>query len=373
MKKIAILIVCAAAIVAGYIFLAPPGSTSKTGTVAQKETISKDWLPAKLSANKAFANQMKGADPAPAINVLLDNLWAASLENNQPRVQQALKNLTDYLAAHPEAMSTVLDVFKSETDEKKLSLLMPILTDYENPEGRKLITEAALELAQHDALPAKRQMGLSLMTKATPVDEACLQAIAQISKNDANNLVRITAIDIMNVWLTENPGWGDKLIGGLSAAIESSNDDTVRGRALQVLAQQNAQLPEAILKSVAQCLTTTNADNRIAAVMVLGEAADDAKSYALNQLESAFRQEASLPVKRDILVQLVRVGKAQATEILQRLPNNSDTAQDIIDFLKIIQDGKTTSLDEIYQQKFSLEGERERVAATTPGKPAEKR
>jgi|GEM_PF-5035807 len=368
MKKIAILIVCTAVVVAGYNFLAPHDSTSREGKVAQKETISKDWLSPKLSANK-----MKGADPAPVINVLLDSLWAASLENNQPRVPEALKNLTDYLAAHPEAMSHVLDVFKSETDDKKLSLLMPILNDCENPEGRKLITQAALELAQHDAFLAKRQMGLSLLTKASPVDEECLQAIAQISKTDANDRVRVTAIDIMNVWLTQTPGLVDKLIAGLSGAMESSNDDIVRGRALQVMAQQNVQLPETILKTVAQSLTATNADNRIAAVMVLGEAADDAKIYALNQLEGAFRQEASLPVKRDILVQLVRVGKAQATEILQRLPNDSAMAQDIKDFLKIIEDGKTTSMDEIYQQKFSLEAGREGVAATTTEQPTEKR
>src|SRR4051794_11411808 len=131
MKKIAMLILCAAAVLAGYKFLAPSGSSSKKEKVAQKETISKPRLRAKLSAH-----QMKGADPAPVISVLLESLWAASLENNQPRVPEALKNLTDYLAAHPEAMSSVLDIFKSETDETKLSLLMPILNDYENPEGR---------------------------------------------------------------------------------------------------------------------------------------------------------------------------------------------------------------------------------------------
>ena len=371
MKKIAILIVCVAAILAGYNFLAPQGSISKKEDVApkEKETISKPRLPAKLSPNQ---NQTKGANSAPAINALLESLWAAALENNQPRLPEALKNLTDYLAAHPETMSNVLDVFKSETDEKKLSLLMPILSDYENPEGRKLITQAALELAQHDALYTKRQMGLSLLAKANPVDEECLQAIAQISKTDANDVVRLTAVDVMNVWLTQNPGLQDKLIPGLSAAMEASNDDLVRGRALQVMAQQNAQLPEAILKTAAQSLAATNADSRIAAVMVLGEAADDAKIYALNQLESAFGQETSLPVKKDILVQLVRLGKAQATEILQRLPNNSDIAQDIKDFLKIIESGKTTSMDEIYQQKFSLEAGREGVAAPPTEKPAQK-
>src|SRR5690349_7355635 len=118
MKKIAILIFCIAAVVVGYNFSTTHDSSPKNGNgeVAQKETIPQNRVSPRLSARK-----VEQADSTSAIHWLLEGLWAASQKNDQAQIQEALKSLTDYLAAHPEAMSSVLDVFKSEIDETKIS------------------------------------------------------------------------------------------------------------------------------------------------------------------------------------------------------------------------------------------------------------
>jgi hypothetical protein len=294
---------------------------------------------------------------------ILDNLWMAMQEGHEAEMPDALKRVTDYLETHPEAISEALALLKSETDDGKISLLIPVLAECQNVEGHKLIKEAALELME-DALSSRRQMGLSLLAKTTPIESQLVQRILAVAQQDADNQIRIAAIDLLGLWLTQNPGQQDELGATLLQSLGTSNDEAVSGRVLQILAQQNVEPSEAILKVAAQFLNAASADNRIAAVMMLGQATGEMKNFAVEHLENAYGQEANVEVQKNILTQMVRIGSEEAPEILQRLSQNENSplTADIEDYLQIIAEGKTASADEIYAQKFSLEAGRVTVA-----------
>ncbi|MGI8965422.1 MAG: HEAT repeat domain-containing protein, partial [Limisphaerales bacterium] len=177
-----------------------------------------------------------------------------------------------------------------------------------------------------------------------------------------DNQIRNSAIATLASWMSSRPEMAAALNQELLQAINSSNNVEVRGNALQVLALHLPQLPDNFTSAAADYLKTDPSPfNRAMAARALGEANDQMKEFALQQLEQSYSSEESLETKRAILSAIVRAGTTNSTTILQRLPASAPLAEDVTEYLNILQGG-VIDRDEIQRQKSVRHAEKESPA-----------
>jgi hypothetical protein len=308
-------------------------------------------------ARSAHAGALSSSRYAQAGDTFGDRIRFALQQDED--ATSVLEQLRTELRADPPAVGrTMLQAMRTETDPTVLIILGNVLGENSDVMISSEAIDALVELTQSD-LPAKRQAALAALSYANAVSPGLLDRVAYISRDDASNDVRISAIATMSVWMGRKPELVQRLNQELLATAHASSDTAVRGNAIQLIANQGQQPPDNVIREMAEFLKTETApQNRQLAAYGLASATGALQAEAVAQLQRAYVQERHLETQRVLLMQLVRAGKESAPTVLASLPaDNALLKADIKDYVELLAQGYTDP-DDLWTQKSLRDAQR---------------
>ena len=249
--------------------------------------------------------------------------------------------LVEELKSDPVKMPMVVDWLKSQTNAELTASLAELISKNCGQAGSALLEKTALNLAGDAGSPEHRSTGLSILSALTEPDSDLLQTAARLAQSDDDSKVRAGAIDALGKWMIQSK---DAAMQGnvalqLATAINAPGaDEKLRGHAFTYLANQSAQLSADVLQTMPNLLQQqSNPEIRELAATVLGKASDDAKDYAMKQLEEGLAQETNPDAKRVVASQIVRLGKNDGlARVRQIAANDPDLVQQMEGYLEMI-------------------------------------
>jgi hypothetical protein len=353
MKKISLLLgLCF--LIAVFYFLTRPPADKKVEDQSSHPTIAQPTQNENSRLGKPSVRSFSSHTSEKSLESDLAWMRTALANANHDGVEALVLKWSVELKEHPEKLAEVLASLKSESDPKVLTCLAQIIEGGEAL-GNKLLADTALALAQSDSLAARRHTALSLLGKLPQVSPELSQSVARLSQEGSDNEIRNSAIATMANWISTHPDLSPGLNQELLQTINSSDNVEVRGTALQTLAIHLGELPENFTTAITGYLTSDPSPlNRAMVARALGEANEQMKDFVLPQLEKAYQTETDLETKRAILNALVRVGRVESAQILQRLPTTPQLTRDIHDYLTLFENG-VTDRNELLRQKALLD------------------
>lgn len=224
----------------------------------------------------------------------------------------------------------------------------------------RLVTAVALDLLREENDPDIRHLALAALTKFPASDSATIELVGQVAREDAVDHLRRSAASTLAAWMQERSASRDQLSAQLIQVFYASQDNELRGDAIRSLISNHPELSPSLQKAVADFLATSpTPGNRLLVAAAMGAENPETKTFALEQLRTAYTEESNIDIRRNILLEIVRFGGANAGEWMQQLPSDSPLlAQDMKDYQQILQTGET-DLARIQELKFTLETQRE--------------
>ncbi|HEV2146115.1 MAG TPA: hypothetical protein VGR37_01725 [Longimicrobiaceae bacterium] len=221
---------------------------------------------------------------------------------------------------------------------------------------RSLQSGSALEL----------QQAVAALADAPDVTEAGVERVAQVSREADDLPNRIAAIEVLQRWLTRQPGLRVEVARALLRTAQGPHEDMVRGMAVQVIAlHPRGDWPQDVVASLGRLVQTDPlAQNREIAALALGHVRGAQAGPALESLRAAYATEMDRSSRRAMLLNIVEVAGRDAPRVLAGLNESSPLiVQDIRDYQEILGRG-ATRIAEIWDQKLARDIERGTVIGT---------
>jgi hypothetical protein len=335
-------------------------ATALAGLVVLKPSSSRTETPAqqvKPSAVKTPRLVMR-SETSDTLSPLLEELRRAVASEDAKQISDALRGLIDYSLEHPDEFNRLT---LAMANDDVLAAKIGLLFNLSPPNGNTLVTRVALLLVQPETESEHRLAALSALGGASEISADALRAIPPLCVDDLNGQIRHSAVATMSEWMTRNsnPSIHDFLSDQLIWIVGSSVDAEVRAQAVQTLARNNSQLPGKVRDALLNYLQTVPTPrSRMSIALALGGEADAGRAFALDQLQQACAEASDVELKRNILFEIVRLGKLNASQIIAQLSaSNPALAQDTQDYLALLQSG-VTDPDAIYDTKSAWDAER---------------
>jgi hypothetical protein len=255
------------------------------------------------------------------------------------RLQRRLARL---LEEDPSRAMELLVAFERESDPDLLALLATILGKDAAAAANPEVVSAMLRAAQTGAEPERRAAALLMLMNLPQIDDAAVEAVLRVARDDAERGVRISAIAAGVAWMQAHSEFAAPLARGLVEVARGAVDEEIRGHAIQGLALMSRPPDADVVDALGLFVRDSNAQNRGLAAMALGGAPAESRDRAVAHLERAASIESSAETQRGMLIHLVRAAGAEAADALARLgtqvPRLAVDVRDYLEILKVEQD-----------------------------------
>lgn len=317
-------------------------------------------------ADETASDLLNESIRAGTMTVALQHLGLILKGESDDPVDPALQFLVRLLEEDPRNVRQALAAFEAESNPAILTALAQLLAPHVSQENNSELFDTALTLIKQSESPETRAAGLLMFSAMTDPPPNLVDSVLRLSRDDESIRVRLKAIYILGRWAASNPQKWQQLSSELVRTIDASEDELVRGHAIQLIALHTGVHEPEILGAIDEYMRfDPTTQNRGIAALALGGVTGELREPAIALLEEAFGGEPDLDTQRNILTQIARVGGQDAIFVLARLPNAHPVLdQDIRDYLEILQ-SSDLDFDEIYSLKFALDAERGTVVGAS--------
>jgi len=322
MKKL--LILCAVVLVVCALLpvAKPPSEQAQSEVVVPSRT---PWFLRRGHAKQELTPIPEAASP-PVGEIEAFKLTFDKYEGTGEKEAACRENLSRRLKEDPAFMAEALEYMRAETNACFMVCLGNLIAQ-DSAEARDKVSQVAIGLIEGNESTERRQTAMSLLSYL-PCDPKLVQTAGRAAQGDADLQLRTTAIDTLGAWLRQSYGrpvggmveaaeQENKNIAGweLIQAINASDDAQINEHGLRVLASQGALLTADVFNAMPGLFQRDfDSANRLLAASVLGLASDDAKDFALKQLEQFYLQEKDSEAKQAIANQMIHLAKRSEIE-----------------------------------------------------------
>lgn len=228
------------------------------------------------------------------------------------------------------------------------------------------VRETALRILEGAESSDALEQAITALGEVPNVSTSELDRVAKISRTGADEWTQISAIRVMQHWLTRE-ALQAKAARELIRTAEGSHTPMVRGLAIQAIAlEPKARWPRDVVVSLGDLVQNDpTPQNRSIAALALGQVrGGELTPIARESLIEAYGSESDLGTRRSMLLNIVEISGADAARVLANLPEGSMLAQqDIADYQEILRSGETR-IAEIWDKKLAYDIERGTVIGT---------
>ncbi len=333
---------------------APPGSSGTSATTAREPGGTR---PATGSPGSI---PLTGTRPGgrDRLDDLLAQLHAALQAGDDEGRRDLVERLAAWIGGDPQRGIEVVARFEAESDPDVLSALIEALQADPGSSRSPEMAEAFLRIARADALAARRGLALEFLAQAGLPDARLVPAALDLVRRETDPHARGIAANLLTAALERRPAQSAEVFRALGELARTDPVDAVRGMILQSLPLRLGDA--AAVEAVGAVLAKDTAGGvRATAALALGDPPGGQRDRAAELLQAALGTEQVGDVRRTLVTSLVRVKKADALPLLDRLAReHPDLADHIADYRKILSTGET-DMDRIWEAKQRMEIERE--------------
>ncbi len=348
MKKFILIALSIFCLVLIFVVLRP--SQKQTSSSSSNANTSSDGASGKVDAIKAARATRSGSIGTD----YLTTVRAAIALGDRGSIDDAFASLVEYLNAHPEKVDEYVGTLRSEKDEQVLRTFALALAQsqaglLENPK----IIQTAIEMSKDSSFEQRQHIMLNLMAKFPEIRDDVLQNVVELSDKDPNSQVKTSAVVVLADWMDKFPDKSAGLLDQIGSIFNTATDPDVRGFTYQILALKKDKLSREMQSALSERLkieTDSFSGNLI--VSALSAAPDDIRESARTQIQNAFNVTSDMEKKRNLLAQLVCLGRGDSVSILDKnSEGTSPLAEDAREYKKLLADGALVAPEVIFQNK----------------------
>jgi hypothetical protein len=250
----------------------------------------------------------------------------------------------------------LVEMFRSETDAATLDVLQGALALQPEAAEAPGVKEAFLEMALAEGPPARRQAAVAFLGTVWDRDGRALEALLALARTEGPGDLRLSALGALASYAVKNADRSGPVQAALLDVAARPVPDEIRQQALLSVDVRSAD--EAVVRRLAGFLADASPEVRRSAAEKLGEAPPERRATALSALVAALDRETEPTLRRALLDNLVRCGRGEAADVLERLAARSpDLRTDAEEYLALVRAGYA-DWDEILDRKERLEAGR---------------
>ena len=303
--------------------------------------------------------------PAPSAGELararedLGRLREAARRGGEDRVL-ALNALHEFLVAAlgegRMSPAELVEMFRSETDAATLDVLQGALALQPEAAEAPGVKEAFLEMARTEGPAARRQAAVAFLGTVWDRDGRVLEGLLALARTEGAGDLCLSALGALASYAVKNADRSGAVQAALLDVAARPAPEEVRQQALLSLDVRSAD--QAAVRRLAGFLADASPEVRRSAADKLGEAPPEHRATALAALGAALDRETEPALRRALLDNLVRCGRSEAAEALERLAARCpDLRADAEEYLALVRAGYA-DWDEILDRKERLEAGR---------------
>lgn len=282
-------------------------------------------------------------DPAIAgdIKAILKALRGAADAADPGNLNYAQDLVRKYVTGDVTKAREVVELIRAEKDLQVLDLLVGAISQDPAVANDPGIVDSFLQMAEQGGDPNLRRESLLFLGSVGQPTGDFVARIVRLGKSDTDAGVQAGAVQALAQFASTHAEQAGAVARDLLEVAQAAHDPMVRATAVAALAAPDAS--EDGLR-VLGGLVRGDSDStvRIAAAEALGGVRAANRGAALTSLEAAFRQEPEEAVRRSLIYNIVRAGRADAASALERLAGvDPRLAPDIQDYLEILRSGET--------------------------------
>lgn len=288
---------------------------------------------------------------------------AAELERN---LVDSMSSLTQSLIDNPELIPNTIALLESEENPETMMLIAQSLAEAASRLGDQFPYKDLLRMAMKEGDPKRREAAMLVLGYVTPVTQELQQQIAEISRTAALPEVRMAAITTMGSWMTRNRTLAPAITDSLLATRTASSDPSVRGYAIQTIANMDMPLTPKAMEAMKDALQfESEPNNRSLAALAIGSSARGANQQeAIQTLQTAFQNETDRTARRHLITQIAKASRWNPDGTIGSMTSEDPLImQDIEDFRRILANSDPNDWGAIWNQKSELDHTR----GTVPG------
>ncbi|MBI4617015.1 MAG: hypothetical protein HY720_25610 [Planctomycetes bacterium] len=271
----------------------------------------------------------------------------------------SLNSLVEFLARklnqgviEPKAL---VEILREEDHPEMLDALLGALSAHSPATEDPAVREAMIDVARSDPNPDRRRAALLFLGTAVDPSGGAAEALLAAAERDPLAEIQMSALTALAEHGRNNQELVARIQDGVLSIVRTAKADAVRAQALSSLDLYGAQ--PSVVETVAGLLSPTSSlELRYSAASALGGAGPQHQEAVVSGIETAYGVEQDQGVRAEMIQSLVRAGRTQALEALQRLrEDDPDLRVHIDDYVAILETGEVD-----FQQIQALKSERER-------------
>ena len=283
-----------------------------------------------VAASTAAPQPSAVSSPKSELKTALENLVAASKRHDARAVEAAKEALAKLVAANPSAaLVAILAALKAESDPLSLAVLSTALLD-DALAGNPEVLSALKDMARDDDLPARRAMAVRTLGNLPGGDQARVDLLAGMERDDTDPSVREAAAVALGVVADRSPG--DVAAAAAKSLVDALSSETdPRVRSMLLYAVRDTRASDVTSALIAALANDPDEAPRLAAADVLGDVAAAYRSEALDALAAQVPQATDPRLASTLITSIVSAGRLSAIPVLQRLRAGAGSLQPMID------------------------------------------
>lgn len=261
------------------------------------------------------------------------------------------------LASGRLTLREVVEAIQRETDFATLDMLIGIVREDPKARSDPAMLNLFVNMLRNDANIERRQASILFLSCVNDSTGQARAALLQTAMDPSAPELQTAAIGAFKEYVAHNPASAAEVSAQLLMIARSS---TNTGAVVQAIDAVDAR-DEATLREIAAlCRNASGTDVRLVCGAKLQDVRPEHRLLAMGALSEAFVRETSEAGRRDLLTMLVKAGRRDALDTLERLKQTDPRlVEHINDYITILQSGEV-DWERIQQEKTRLEEQRGR-------------
>jgi hypothetical protein len=246
----------------------------------------------------------------------------------------------------------ILERFRAEKDMAVLDVLMGVLKANPPVADQPEVISEFVQFATTPGDEDRRRVAIAILAGVWDRSGDVRRTLLDLARNESDLNVKLSAIVAFNEYTIRNHTIAESVNQDL-LSLAGSTDATVRSVAVQSINMVEAGADT--VKGIAALAADATVEVRVAAYDRLGEVRAEHRSTALSTLESAFASERDEVGMGQLVIAMVRSGRADALPALRRLSGReTPVRKEILDYIRVLETGEV-DWERIVQRKAQLE------------------
>lgn len=353
---IVVLLAAGAIFVLGYfVGRAMPSSNPRTTTDAGSEPTHKTESPKQTPKTVHQTPRTQTNKSAVTEKPLAQRLQ--QIQSDRESMGAVHESIVADLASGKLTLREVIDAVQRETDFATLDMLIGIVREDPNARTDPAMLNLFLNMLRNDKSPERRQASIMFLSYVNDTTGQAKAALMQAAMDPSSPDLQTAAIGAFKEYVAYNPMSAAEVSAQLLMIAKSSTNE---GAVVQAIDAVEARDETTLREIAAICKSTTGTDVRLVCGAKLQDVKPEHRLLAIDALSEAFVRETSETGRRDLLTMLVKAGRRDSLDTLERLKQTDPRmAEHINDYLTILRSGEL-DWDRIMQEKTRLEEQRGR-------------